>query len=271
MKRTALLLTPQTTRLAVLVFALTAVFGAPANANPNPVRNTNAGRSTAQRPAARSAAPARNNYARPAQRSASAVRPNTARPNAVRPNTVRPNTSRPTATNRPTAPRPSTPHANTPQSRPGPSNTTHANNPQPHAGGGNQAPGNGGGHNAMAHGGYGAGGNGAGGHAASLHGGRQISDARFHSSFGSGHQFHIGHPIMIGGQPSFQYDGLWFGIVGVWPAAWMYTDTVYVDYIAGEYVLVNVVHPGVHIAVAVGDAVVAQPVCAPPVIVSSLR
>jgi len=75
---------------------------------------------------------------------------------------------------------------------------------------------------------------------------------------------------MIGGQASFQFGGLWFGIVDPWPAAWLYTDAVYVDFIAGGYVLVNVVHPGIQIAVAVGDPVPAPAVCPPSVVVSSI-
>jgi hypothetical protein len=58
---------------------------------------------------------------------------------------------------------------------------------------------------------------------------------------------------MIGGQASFQFGGFWFGIVDPWPAAWLYTDAVFVDLVEGEYVLVNVAHPEVTIAVSAGD------------------
>jgi hypothetical protein len=115
-----------------------------------------------------------------------------------------------------------------------------------------------------------------------LHGGKSIPEARFHGSFGRDHAFHIGHPVMIGGQASFQFGGFWFGIVDPWPVGWLYTDAVFVDFIAGEYVLVNEIHPEVTIAVSVGDAVpatctaeaavpvepvVAAPVVAAPVVV----
>jgi hypothetical protein len=93
------------------------------------------------------------------------------------------------------------------------------------------------------------------GHDANLRGGRHIPDDRFHSSFGSNHQFHIGHPVMIGSQASFQFGGFWFGFSDPWPAAWLYSDPVYVDYINGGYVLVNVLHPGVEVALSAGDAV----------------
>jgi hypothetical protein len=140
------------------------------------------------------------------------------------------------------------------------SNTTHANNPN--AARPNSAAGNAG-HGAVAHGGTGHT-NGQGvrnasynsrGQADPLHGGRHIPDAHFRASFGRGHDFHIGHPIMIGGQASFQFGGFWFGIVDPWPTAWLYSDPVYVDFIDGGYFLVDVAHPGVQVAVSVGDAV----------------
>lgn len=90
-------------------------------------------------------------------------------------------------------------------------------------------------------------------HATNLRGGREIPGDRFHASFGSEHPFHIGHPVMIGGQASFSFGGFWFGIVDPWPAAWLYTDPVYVDLVDGGYVLVNELHPGVEVAVSAGD------------------
>lgn len=86
-----------------------------------------------------------------------------------------------------------------------------------------------------------------------LHGGRAIPEGRFHASFGSAHQFHIGHPIMIGGQASFHFGGFWFGLVDPWPVAWAYSDPVYIDYVDGGYALVDVLHPGVQVAVSAGD------------------
>jgi len=58
---------------------------------------------------------------------------------------------------------------------------------------------------------------------------------------------------MIGGQASFQFGGFWFGMVDPWPAAWLYTDPVYVDVVNGGYVLVNVAHPDVQVALSAGD------------------
>jgi len=90
---------------------------------------------------------------------------------------------------------------------------------------------------------------------------------------------------MIGGQASFQFGGFWFGIVDPWPAAWRYTDGVYVDFVNGSYVLVNVAHPEVQVAVSAGDAVTSctvdpavpaapvavAPVAVAPVVVAPVR
>ena len=40
-------------------------------------------------------------------------------------------------------------------------------------------------------------------------------------------------------------------IADPWPVGWDYSDEVYVDYIDGEYVLLDLLHPGVQIAVFV--------------------
>ena len=265
-------LTPLATRLAVLTLALTAVLGTPAVARPPAARN-NVNRSAPV--ARRSAAPARGNTARPAQ----SARQNTARPNATRqnaprqtaasrPNAARPNAARPNAA-RPSAARPNTARNNTAKPNAAGHNTgqTKSNSAHP-----NTAAKNG----QAAHGGAGKGAAPAARNASNNgHGVRQISPARFNASFGRGHQFHIGHPIMIGGQASFQFGGFWFGIVDPWPAAWLYTDAVYVDFVEGGYVLVNVAHPEVQVAVSAGDAVTsctvdplvpAAPVVAAPVV-----
>ena len=79
----------------------------------------------------------------------------------------------------------------------------------------------------------------------------RIPDARFHSSFGRDHRFHIGGPTLVGGYSRFQYGGFWFGFLEPWPAGWQYTDDVYVDYIDGGYFLYNPSYPGARIAITV--------------------
>jgi hypothetical protein len=79
----------------------------------------------------------------------------------------------------------------------------------------------------------------------------RIPDAQFHTHFGQGHTFRVGHPVVVGGQSRFQYGGYWFGFGEVWPVGWAYTDDVYVDYIDGQYYLINPVHPGPRLALIV--------------------
>jgi len=79
----------------------------------------------------------------------------------------------------------------------------------------------------------------------------RIPDAQFHSHFGHEHTFHVGHPVIVGGQSRFQYGGYWFGFGEAWPVGWGYTDDVYVDYIDGQYYLINPVHPGFRLALVV--------------------
>ena len=79
----------------------------------------------------------------------------------------------------------------------------------------------------------------------------RIPDEKFHANFGRPHTFVISRPVVIEGQPRFQYSGYWFEIVDPWPAEWAYTDDVYVDYIDGDYFLYDLLHPGVRVAVFV--------------------
>jgi outer membrane biosynthesis protein TonB len=82
--------------------------------------------------------------------------------------------------------------------------------------------------------------------------GGRIPDDRFRASFGSGHTFHVNRAEFAGGPGRFQYGGFWFAMVNPWPAAWLYTDAVYVDYINGGYFLCDPVHPGVLLSINVG-------------------
>ncbi|HXA78219.1 MAG TPA: hypothetical protein VNV41_13895 [Candidatus Acidoferrales bacterium] len=76
------------------------------------------------------------------------------------------------------------------------------------------------------------------------HGGGHIADARFHSSFGSSHHFHISRPTIYEGYSRFNYGGYYFGFYDPWPSDWGYSDDVYVDYIDGQYFLMDPEHPG---------------------------
>ena len=79
----------------------------------------------------------------------------------------------------------------------------------------------------------------------------RIPEDRFHANFGREHVFVINRPVIVEGQPRFQYGGYWFGFSQPWPVGWLYTDNVYVDYVDGEYFLYNPFHPGIRIVIIV--------------------
>jgi hypothetical protein len=81
--------------------------------------------------------------------------------------------------------------------------------------------------------------------------GGRIPEDRFRANFGRAHTFSIGHPVIVGGTPRFQYGGYWFVIAQPWPTGWAYTDVVYVDFIGGGYYLLSPVHPGIQISINV--------------------
>jgi len=81
--------------------------------------------------------------------------------------------------------------------------------------------------------------------------GGHIPDDKFHAQFGRQHTFVVNRPVVVEGQPRFQYGGYWFEIVDPWPVEWAYTDDVYIDYVDGDYLLFDLLHPGVRVAVFV--------------------
>jgi hypothetical protein len=79
----------------------------------------------------------------------------------------------------------------------------------------------------------------------------RIPDDKFRASFGRQHTFHPGRPTMVDNRPGFAYGGYTFELVDAWPAGWAYTDECYVDYIDGQYFLIDLLHPGMRIALFV--------------------
>jgi pyruvate/2-oxoglutarate dehydrogenase complex dihydrolipoamide acyltransferase (E2) component len=75
---------------------------------------------------------------------------------------------------------------------------------------------------------------------------QKIPDDKFKANFGRQHTFRV-QTTVVEGQTRFQYGGYWFGLGNAWPVAWAYTDPCYVDYIDGEYVLIDLAHPGIQI------------------------
>jgi hypothetical protein len=78
-----------------------------------------------------------------------------------------------------------------------------------------------------------------------------IPDKKFHANFGRAHTVVINQPVIVEGQPRFQFGGYWFIIADPWPAGWLYSDQCYIDYVDGEYVLFDLLHPGVSIVLTV--------------------
>lgn len=85
----------------------------------------------------------------------------------------------------------------------------------------------------------------------SARGSGRIPDDRFRASFGRGHDFHMGNPVLVGGYSRFQYGGFWFGFVQPWPVGWYYTDDVYIDYVDGGYYMYNPYYPGARFSLSV--------------------
>jgi hypothetical protein len=81
--------------------------------------------------------------------------------------------------------------------------------------------------------------------------GGHIPDDKFRANFGRSHTVVIHQPVVVEGQPRFQFGGYWFAMVDPWPVGWAYTDNCYIDYVNGEYVLFDLLHPGVSIVVTV--------------------
>jgi hypothetical protein len=81
--------------------------------------------------------------------------------------------------------------------------------------------------------------------------GGHIPDEKFRAQFGRSHTFVARRPVIVEGQPRFEYSGYSFVVVDSWPADWAYTDDCYIDYIDGEYFLFNLRHPGMRIALFV--------------------
>jgi hypothetical protein len=83
------------------------------------------------------------------------------------------------------------------------------------------------------------------------HGGGHIDDVHFRASFGNEHHFRMNRPVIYEGYSRFNYGGYYFGFYDPWPSDWGYSDDVYVDYIDGQYYLINPEHPGPRLTINV--------------------
>jgi type IV secretory pathway VirB10-like protein len=77
---------------------------------------------------------------------------------------------------------------------------------------------------------------------------RRVPDEQFRASFGSSHHFRVQR-----GERRFNYGGYYFSYSEAWPSDWDYDDDVYIDYIDGNYYLINPRHPGIRLLVVIVD------------------
>jgi hypothetical protein len=76
----------------------------------------------------------------------------------------------------------------------------------------------------------------------------RISDEKFRASFGSGHTFHVSRSDFNSATRGFQYGGFSWTLTNPWPVGWLYTDSVYVDFVNDGYFLCAPTHPGVYLS-----------------------
>lgn len=83
----------------------------------------------------------------------------------------------------------------------------------------------------------------------------KISDNDYRAHFGRQHSFTVRTVVtttrIVPNQTRFVYGGYNFVFVEAWPAGWALTDDCYVDYIDGEYVLIDLAHPGMQITLEI--------------------
>lgn len=78
----------------------------------------------------------------------------------------------------------------------------------------------------------------------------RIPDDQFRSHFGREHHFRA-QGVIVAGRPNFSYQGYNFELANPWPAGWAYSDDCYVDYIDGQYYLIDLAHPGLRLALVI--------------------
>jgi hypothetical protein len=83
----------------------------------------------------------------------------------------------------------------------------------------------------------------------------RISDNDYQARFGHSHTFSVRTVVtttrIVPRQTQFGYGGYRFVFLEPWPSDWVLTDECYVDFINGEYVLIDVAHPGVQITLSI--------------------
>lgn len=86
-------------------------------------------------------------------------------------------------------------------------------------------------------------------------GSRRVSDSDLKAHFGQQHKFNVRQVVttttIVPNQTQFVYTGYTFVFADAWPAGWAMGDDCYIDYIDGQYFLIDVVHPGVRVALTI--------------------
>jgi hypothetical protein len=83
----------------------------------------------------------------------------------------------------------------------------------------------------------------------------RIPDNDFKAHFGRPHSFAVRQVVtttrIVPNQTHFAYGGYTFIFLDPWPDDWAPTDDCYIDYVDGEYFLIDLAHPGVRIALSI--------------------
>jgi hypothetical protein len=74
-------------------------------------------------------------------------------------------------------------------------------------------------------------------------------DEKFRAQIGREHHFRVTRSE----DRRISYGGYYFTYGEAWPSGWDYNDDVYIDYIDGQYYLIDVRHPGVRLSLVVAD------------------
>jgi len=83
----------------------------------------------------------------------------------------------------------------------------------------------------------------------------RIADNDYKAHFGHDHHFAVRSVVttttIVPNQTQFVYSGYTFIFLDPWPSEWAWSDDCYIDYEDGSYVLIDLNHPGMTIALEI--------------------
>lgn len=83
----------------------------------------------------------------------------------------------------------------------------------------------------------------------------RIADKDYQAHFGRPHSFTVRRVVtttrIVPNQTQFVYSGYTFVFLDPWPPEWALTDDCYIEYEDGQYVLIDLSHPGMTIALQI--------------------